>query len=432
MGAPLAATIDIHHPQERYRGGITLNSPHESGNDDLVARPTSNAFQPPREQDQSPQAPLRVLIVTESFLPQINGVTNSVCQVATYLRAQGHTVCIVAPTKPDVYTAAEVITVSGIDLPVYRQFRLGFSTARSLKRIAAEFGPDLVHFASPFIYGAGALRALRHLPTVALYQTNVAGYAERYGLRALASWCWLRTVRIHGRADLTLVPSEQSRIEFQQASLPSVKIWGRGVDLDLFHPDRGSPELHQKLGGDARLLIGYVGRLSREKELEQLAAIADLPGVQLVVVGDGPMRALLQECVPTALFLGVRHGVELAELYATFDIFINPCTTETFCQSAQEALASGTPVVGPDAGGMRERITPGVTGLTYPPGDAESMRRTVEAIRDDEALLRGLSANARARSHLRSWDDLGAELTAHYRSVIKHSAVVAGRSTPTA
>lgn len=398
---------------------------------ELLTEPNTDHRQrlAPQEQARAPSAlspsvpALRILIVTESFLPQVNGVTNSVCRAAAFLGAHGHTVRIVAPTKPDAYADAEITTVAGVRLPAYRQFRLGIPAPRNLQRIAEEFAPDLVHVASPFGYGGAALRALRHLPTVAVYQTDIAGYAERYGLTGLASWCRARTARIHRSADLTLVPSQQNRSEFQRAGIPAVEVWGRGVDLEQFDPIRRSETLHRRLRGNARLLVGYVGRLSREKELELLGPVAEVPGVQLVVVGDGPQRSRLQQRLPTAHFLGARHGAELAELHATFDLFVNPCTTETFCQAAQEALASGTPVVGPAAGGMRDRIRPRETGLLTDPGDASSLYRAISELTEDNALLRRLSNNARSGSDLRDWDALGEELVGHYHSVLQSASV---------
>ncbi|HIY64682.1 MAG TPA: glycosyltransferase family 1 protein [Candidatus Agrococcus pullicola] len=377
---------------------------------------------------QNPIEPLRVLIVTESFLPQVNGVTNSVCRVASFLRARGHTVRIIAPTKPDVYEDAEVSRVSGVNLPAYRQFRVGLPSSRRLRRIADEFAPDVVHVASPFGFGAVALRALKHLPTLAVYQTDIAGYAKRYRLNLLADWCETRLERIHRSANVTLAPSHESRAAFADSGVDA-HYWGRGVDLEQFRPAKRSEELHERLRGDRRLVVGYVGRLSLEKELEQLRAVSRIPDAQLVIVGDGPVRSRLEARLPEAIFTGVRGGDELAELHATFDVFVNPCSTETFCQAAQEALASGTPVVGPNAGGMRDRVKHRETGLLTRPGSASSLASAVEELVSDDALRLRLRSNARDVSDLRSWDELGEELEEHYRDLVASNAH-RGRSAP--
>lgn len=366
---------------------------------------------------QNPVEPLRVLIVTESFLPQVNGVTNSVCRVAAYLRARGHTVRIIAPTKPDEFEDAEVSRISGVNLPSYRQFRVGLPSSRRLRRIAEEFVPDVVHVASPFGFGAVALKALSHLPTLAVYQTDIAGYAKRYRLNLLAEWCETRLERIHRSANVTLAPSLESRAAFADSGVEA-QYWGRGVDLEQFHPANRSGALHERLRGDRRLVVGYVGRLSLEKELEQLSAVSRIPDLQLVIVGDGPVRSRLESRLPDAIFTGAKGGDELAELYATFDIFVNPCTTETFCQAAQEALASGTPVVGPNAGGMRDRVKHRETGLLTRPGSASSLTSAVEELVYDDELRARLRASARDASDLRSWEDLGEELEEHYRGLV--------------
>src|SRR5439155_12689708 len=153
------------------------------------------------------------------------------------------------------------------------------------------------------------------------------------------------------------------------------------VDTDLFNPARRSPALRAQLAPGGEMLVGYVGRLAPEKQVERLAALSGIPGVRPVIVGHGPSEPELRKLLPGAAFLGFRTGVELARAYASLDVFVHTGPHETFCQAVQEAMASGVPVVAPDSGGPRDLVHHGKTG--YLLGDVSSqLRPTVEALTD--------------------------------------------------
>jgi phosphatidylinositol alpha 1,6-mannosyltransferase len=165
--------------------------------------------------------------------------------------------------------------------------------------------------------------------------------------------------------------------------------------------------------------VGYVGRLAPEKQVERLTALAGLRGVRLVVVGDGPERARLERLLPGAAFLGALTGPALAAAFASLDVFVHTGTNETFGQTVQEAMASGVPVVAPDAGGPQELVSPGVTGVLVPPGDgfATTLAATVAELRDDPARGGRLGAAGRTVVRDRSWEAVCDELLDHYAAV---------------
>jgi phosphatidylinositol alpha 1,6-mannosyltransferase len=210
--------------------------------------------------------------------------------------------------------------------------------------------------------------------------------------------------------------------------VPRVHQWGRGVDTRRFTPSRRDPDLRAELAPGGELLVGYVGRLAPEKQVDRLAVLHGLPGVRLVVVGDGPSAPRLRAALPGAAFLGFRGGDELARVYASLDVFVHTGPSETFCQAVQEALASGVPVVAPDAGGPRDLVLPGRTGFLVPPrpegagpaavaaADAV-LRETVLAL-GDPVLRRRLAAAARPSVLRRTWSAVCDELVAHYAEVI--------------
>ena len=363
---------------------------------------------------------MRVLVVSESFLPQINGVTNSVRRVLEHLAANGHQAELIAPTGPDSYMGFKITRARGACLPFYPDFKIGLETRRRLRGVMVRFRPDVVHIASPATLGYQAAKVARELgiPTVAIYQTDLVGFAERYDLPGGTRAAARLTHRIHTRVDRTLAPSSASLNQLQGLAVPDTALWPRGVDLIAFNPNHRDPVWRRTLASDGRLLVGYVGRLAPEKELELLAVLADDPRLQLVIVGGGPEEQRLKRLLPSARFLGVLHGDELSRAYASLDVFVHTGRHETYCQSAQEALASGVPVVAPKAGGPIDVVVDGVAGYLYRPGDAADLKAYVDLLVEDRWLRRKVGLAARRSVSTRSWESVNQALLDHYRDVI--------------
>ena len=364
---------------------------------------------------------VRVAIVTESFLPHVNGVTNSVLRVVEHLRDRAHEVLIIAPGPgPGEYRGAPVVRIPALDLPGVNSMPIGVPTRTVLTALAG-FGPDVVHLASPFVVGARGLAAARRLrvPSIAVYQTDIAGFAAAYGfgIATRAAWRWVR--RLHSRADRTLAPSTDSVDQLRLHGVPRVHRWARGVDIERFSPSHADPKLRAELAPNGELLVGFVGRLAPEKEVDRLTALAGVPGIRVVVVGDGPELPLLRERIPGAAFLGARYGDELSAAYASLDVFVHTGPHETFCQAIQEAMASGLPVLAPDAGGPKDLVLPGRTGYLLPvdrEGFATALVGKVNDLRD-EALLARLGDKARKVVLGRTWPAVCNELVGHYEAV---------------
>lgn len=362
---------------------------------------------------------LRVLVVSESFLPQINGVTNSVRRVLEHLAAEGHTAELVAPTGPASYAGFPLTHARGAALPFYRDFRIGLETRRRLRAVMLRFRPDVVHIASPATLGFQAARAAEELgiPTVAIYQTDMVGFAERYEMAGGVRLMTTLTRRIHTTVDRTLAPSSASLSQLEGLGVPETHLWPRGVDLTQFRPGRRDERWRRELAPDGRLLVGYVGRLAPEKELHLLTHLADDPRYRLVLVGGGPEEERLRALLPDAAFTGVLQAEELGRAYASLDVFVHTGRHETFCQSAQEALASAVPVVAPAQGGPVDVVAPG-TGFLYPPGDGEALAAHVDRLVEDPGLRTTMSASAHRLVQGRSWQAVMERLVDHYREVV--------------
>lgn len=367
---------------------------------------------------------MRVAIVAESFLPYVNGVTNSVLRVIEHLRRTGHEVLVIAPDTPrgepaadKVHDGVRIHRVPSAMFPKVTSLPLGIPRPRMVG-VLRGFDPDVVHLASPALLGWGGVHAARHLdiPTVAVFQTDVAGFAESYGVGVLsrASWAWTR--RLHSKADRTLAPSTSAMENLAAHRIPRVHKWARGVDVTGFAPSARDEQLRRAWSPQGKPIVGFVGRLAPEKHVERLAPLHARDDVQIVIVGDGVDRAKLETDFPRAVFTGALYGADLAAAYASMDVFVHAGEHETFCQAVQEAMASGLPVVAPDAGGPRDLVAPYRTGLLLPVAEFED--RLVESVGHLVAERRRYSPAARKSVLGRTWPMICDELIGHYEAVM--------------
>ncbi|MHA7177771.1 glycosyltransferase family 4 protein [Arthrobacter sp. Sr24] len=373
---------------------------------------------------------MKIAIIAESFLPEMNGVTHSLLKILQYLDARGDEVLVIAPSTlqdaPRVVEGATVRRLPAIALTGYRNIRIAVGGVRRVKLLLAEFNPDVVHLASPFVLGWRAVRAAAALgiPTVAIYQTDVPGYAGKYGLTYLENWAWQRVERIHTAATTTLAPSTDSVHKLRGHGIPRVQLWRRGVDTERFHPNKRSAEFRAEVAPGCTKIIGYVGRLALEKQVQDLAVLADIPDCQLVIVGDGPQRAALEDALPHAHFTGFLGGEDLAVAMASFDLFVHPGELETFCQTIQEAMASGVPVVATGRGGPVDLVDSSRTGWLYTPGNLHELRTYAVDLMGDDAKRAAFAAAAFQQVQGRSWAVVGDQLMDHYVHAIAAGSVL--------
>lgn len=369
---------------------------------------------------------MRVAIAAETFTPAVNGVVNSVLQVADQLAARGHEVTVIAPSgEPYVSRLGhpiDVRRVPSVALPGYR----GLSIARpslDLRELLDELDPDVLHLASPIVLGWSAVRASAALgiPTVAVFQTNLTAFARRYGFGMSVPMLWNRLRHIHNSADLTLAPSSATAYQLRRHGIGPIAMWTRGVDRELFHPDRRDAAWHHELAGGA-LLVGFVGRLAPEKRVEMLAPVSALPGVQVVVVGDGPRRRSLQRQLPGAHFTGQLVGPDLGRAMATLDLLVHPGADETFCQVVQEALCAGVPVISAASGGPIDLVRHGDNGWLWAGDEAEVLAAQVAQVRDNPAERAAVAARTRPSVAGRTWARVTDQLVAHYLRAISGAA----------
>jgi phosphatidylinositol alpha 1,6-mannosyltransferase len=379
---------------------------------------------------ESPQK-LRIAVVTEAFLPQVNGVTNSVLRLLEFCKSQGHEVLIIAPESegaPTRYLDYKIKHVPSIAMK--KLIPMGVPR-KFLEPLLEGFDPDVIHLASPIFLGHYVARIAKKMgiPTVSVYQTDIAGFARHYGLTIAHNTLKKWVSRIHQATDITLAPSKWASRDLESTGVQNVRIWKRGVNLVNFDPARRDESLRKNItGGEEKFIVGYVGRLANEKRLDDLAILDQQPHIQLVIVGDGPAAARFKRELPNARFVGYQSGTELGRYVASFDIFVHTGQHETFCQAIQEALASGVPVIGPDSGGPVDLIDHGVTGLLIDTSDPHELLEAVETLRSHSSFDLMQLAARKAVEH-RTWDYINAQLIEHYIDAIhgntKHREMVA-------
>lgn len=368
---------------------------------------------------------MRVAIVTESFLPQVNGVTNSVLRILENLAQNNHQALVIAPESPDTpreYAGHRVKTIPSI--PIQNILPIGMPVglpSRKLEYVLDGFNPDVVHLASPFALGAFSAKVAKKLniPSLSVYQTDLAGFARHYGLSIAGSTLQKMVGKIHSQTTRTLAPSTSACRELTDQGVKNVYLWRRGVNSVLFHPQKRSDELRNTWDPSGkRTIIGYVGRVANEKRISDLRFIARDPNIQLIITGEGPARTKLEKEIPGAIFMGFQSGEDLAKIYASLDLFIHPGPNETFCQAVQEALASGVPCIVPTTGGPADLVTHGATGYvinTHRPDELEAAVLHFR-LRNDRSAM---SLHARESVERRTWPAINAELLNHYNEVIE-------------
>lgn len=378
---------------------------------------------------------MRVAVIAESFLPHMNGVTHSVLQVLRHLRSRGDEAIVIAPAAswtagwtqrggagqaPSEVEGFPVVALPSVPMSGYASVRVAYGTVARLRGLLAAFRPDVVHIASPFVLGWRAVQAAEELgiPSVAVYQTEVPRYAAKYGAPWLEDVLWNHVVRLHNTATLTLAPSSFTLRQLHRVDVRRVHLWGRGVDTQRFHPAKRDGALRAELAPHGERLIGFVGRLAHEKQVQDLAVLSDLPGTRLVVIGSGPLREQLERRLPGAHFAGFQGGEDLARHVASLDLFVHPGESDTFGQTLQEAMASRVPVVAVGRGGPLDIVDSSRTGWLYEPGRLDEMRERVADLVHDDAKRDAFAQAAWASMQGRTWPVLCEQLVDHYERAV--------------
>ncbi len=353
---------------------------------------------------------MRVAIITENFLPKLDGVTRTLARLLEHLQANGHQALLLGPESGMAeYAGAELVGTAGLPFPFYPELKFNFFRPLFFRRLY-EFSPDVIHLVDPVILGATGVAAARFFnrPLISSYHTNLAAYCSHFGFSLLTQPMWLYNRFIHSQCELTFCPSPSTSAMLRSQGFEHLRIWPRGVDTQLFSPEHRDDHLRaswlqQREQPEGKAILLYVGRVSWEKNLRLLInAYRELnhTSCHLVIVGEGPALTELQQELQglPVTFTGYLSGEALATAYASADIFAFPSYTETFGQVVLEAMASGLPVVGLQAEGICDLVSEDQTGLlTQTQGLTEH-----ELILHYQQNLARLVAEPQTRSRMRA------------------------------
>lgn len=369
---------------------------------------------------------MRIAYITETFPPEINGVSLTTARAVHHLRRAGHVVQLIRPRQPHEATRSFEDTehpgdhtfdngewrTASAPVPMYPGLRFGWATVGALREHWQHSKPQLVHVATPGPLAWAGLRAAKAegLPSTADFRTNLHTYSKHHGLAWLqpAVLAYLR--QLHNMAHRTFVPTRSLSDDLAARGFRRPSVIGRGVDAGLFSPAERDDALREAwgVGPDERVLL-YVGRLASEKNVGlALEAFEYLrqrrPGLRMVVAGEGPLRAKLAALHPDVRFVGVQRAGALARCYASADVFLFPSDADIFGNVVLEALASGLAVVAFNSAGAGGLIHHGEDGWLAEPGDRGSFFHAAEQALQDSALGCPLRQRARTLALRSDWD----------------------------
>ncbi|MBC7897860.1 MAG: glycosyltransferase family 1 protein [Cytophagaceae bacterium] len=403
---------------------------------------------------RTPTLPPRILFCSDTFPPQVNGVSVVTALSVNGLAERGWECAVVAPRYPHIArdafandaayaAAARGASIGSVPLPGYPDIRLTMPGHPAIARCIDRFRPDVVHAATEFSIGWTGLRAARQrgIPVTTSYHTDFARYTDAYGVPALRRLVTRHVAAFHRQAACTFTPSEPARRDLEAIGV-AAETWGRGVDTDLFHPRHRSVILRDAYVRPDACLLLHVGRLAAEKGVERIVEAYDrarqlLPegAVHLVIAGAGPREPHLRA-------MGTRHITFLANLdrqtvlprlYASADAFVFSSLTETLGLVVLEAMASGLPVLATPAGGVADHLRDGINGLAYPANDVDALARHMVTIALDTNHRKQLAAGARATAERLTWSAELDRLDARYRTILAgHARATSGREAPVA
>ena len=383
----------------------------------------------------------RVGMFTDTY-DEVNGVTSILRRLAEFSRHNDRPMDIITCGDGADATGRVVKfpAVASVHLPEYRELELSIPPVLKVIQHCEQQNFDVIHAATPGPMGLVAFMVSRILqvPFVSSFHTDVPRCVGRITddkLNEEAAWTYTRW--FYRRSDLTFAPSVYSCQDLASHGLDrrKVAVLYQGVDCDRFSPEFSSPRARRALGGEGRKLLLFVGRLSVEKDLRfladaYLALAAKRNDVHLAFVGDGPLQSELQEQLgDKATFTGWLKGQDLAEAFASADLFVFPSTVDTSGQVILEAQASGLPVVLCTEGGAMENIEPGVTGLTAHSRSVSDFNRQIELLIDDDDLRGRMAAAARRSAAGRTWEKVFGDLYDTYSKLVEVSRLEPAEQT---
>ena len=372
---------------------------------------------------------LRIALFSGNYNMTVDGANKALNRLVEYVQRQGASVRVYSPTSdtPAFEPQGTLVPLPSVAIPKRPEYRFPLGLSRRVREDLARFGPHVLHLASPDLASRAAARwaVARGIPIVASVHTRFETYWRYYNLGFLEkpSEAWIR--QLYRKCDALVTPSAgMVEVLREQRMNDDISLWERGVDREIFAPDRRSLEWRRAQGiADDAVAIGFLGRLVMEKGLDAFAeTIAELRrrdvAHRVLVIGDGPARGWLAEHLPGAAFAGFQGGADLGRAAASMDVLFNPSVTETFGNVTLEAMACAVPVVAARATGSVSLVEDGVSGTLVAPGDIGGFADALAAYVADPGLRAAHGAAGEARSRAYAWDAINQTVADTYLRLI--------------
>ncbi len=368
---------------------------------------------------------MRIALFTETFLPKVDGIVTRLRHTVEQLQRMGNQVLVISPDGGlTEYKGAKIYGVSGFAMPLYPELKMALPRP-AIGEALTQFKPDIIHVVNPAVLGLAGIFYSKtlNIPLIASYHTHIPEYLQHYGLGMLEGLVWELLKVGHNQAQLNLCTSTAMVQALTEHGIERVDLWQRGVDTEMFQPHMASREMRSRLtqGNPDSPLLLYVGRLSAEKEIEQIKPVLDsIPNARLALVGDGPHRQTLEKHFEgtATYFVGYLQGLDLGAAFASADAFVFPSRTETLGLVLLEAMAAGCPVVAARSGGIPDIVEDGVNGFLFDPTDEQGAIAATQRLLTNPQEQAMLRHNARQEAECWSWSAATHQLHNYYQAVI--------------
>lgn len=371
---------------------------------------------------------MKIAIFTDTYVPQVNGVAKTLNRFTNYLDENGHSFHVFSPEDCGASSTENVTRLKSVPFKIYPECKISLPNFSKIKKKLQEFNPDIIHIATPFTIGLCGLQIAKKLniPLVASYHTNFDHYLHYYKLTYLENFLWKYLDWFHRPTKKIFVPSKDTLHHLNTKGFNNLSVWTHGVDCSLFKPAEDKEEIKQKYNITSKYTICFVGRIAPEKDLDTLTNIMKYSkqrfGNQLnwVIVGDGPKKEEMMKKTGTdqIIYTGYLQKNELAEIYSVSDVMVFPSDTETFGNVVLEAMACGTPVIGANAGGVKNIIRDYSTGILCEPKNTLSFCRAIEECLQQTNMLDRMSKKARDYALTQDWNSILNALVMEYEEIV--------------
>ena len=402
----------------------------------ILEEPKVKLYHPTKKAgDSKPISKKRIVLFADVLEENFDGVSVTLTKILHSVPRDRFEYLVITshPPKNTKDFPHKLVILPYLKIPMQKGYRLGLPRDKELKQVLDEFKPDLIHFTSPSLFGGYAIKygKKNKIPVLNIYHTHYPAYIKYYigwlGDQTIGRLINMLAMWYYKNSNITLAPTRMIKMDLIKRGVPAdtIKVWGRAIKTNSFSPEYRDEKYFDGLVPKGNKKVLFVSRLIKEKEMTTIVKVYRLlqkkvPNVTMVITGDGPERAWLEEKMPNAVFTGKKTGLELSKIYASCDLFFFPSASETFGNVVIEAMASGLPVVAANAGGPAELVRDNKTGYLVNTGNAKMFCNKIIEVLKDPAVHAQMSANGQTMVRPKTIESLHDQLWRYYETTIEN------------